>query len=281
MSLTSSFSPDVLRWLLALVGAACISGLAFYSRSLNASGLLAAIILGTSLVGAAGWWAGVMLVTFFVTSSLLSRSGRMGVELQGIRGSRRDAVQVTANGGVALACAVGFSMTGDVPWLIALAGSIAAANADTWSSELGRRSPRRPRLITTGQRVPAGTSGAVSWPGSLAAVGGASLIGSLAAIGHATGMFPSPFGSVTLLAIVAIAGISGALMDSFLGATIQERRWCETCEEQTEKRVHHCGQQTIRTGGLAGVTNDVVNGICVFSGAFIAGSAALWLTGRF
>jgi len=276
---TISNSPDVLRWLLALVGAVSISGLAWYIRSLSTSGMLAAIILGANLVGLAGWWAGLLLVTFFVTASLLSRSGRPDDIPAGARGSRRDAVQVIANGGVALACAAGFSITNHAAWLIALAGSIAAANADTWSTELGRRSPGLPRLITTGKPVPAGTSGAVSRFGLVAAAGGASLIGALAAIGHAVDLVPSSFSWLTILASISIAGFSGALVDSLLGATIQERRWCEICDERTEKRVHQCGQTTILTGGIPGMTNDVVNGLCVLSGAAIAGLGAFLLTG--
>ena len=53
----------------------------------------------------------------------------------------------------------------------------AAANADTWSSELGILSKSPPFLITTFKAVPPGTNGAVSILGLLAAIGGGATIG--------------------------------------------------------------------------------------------------------
>ncbi len=65
-------------------------------------------------------------------------------------------------------------------WLLGMAGALAAANADTWGTELGVLSLQRPRRIVGGQHVEPGTSGAVSSVGLLASVAGAALIGVLA-----------------------------------------------------------------------------------------------------
>ncbi len=261
---------DLARWLIAFAGAAAISIAAWRARSLSTSGMIAAAVLGTVLVGAAGWWAGALLVAFFVTSSFLSRLGQAAQENTLQRGSRRDTVQVAANGGIALVCAIAYGLTGDAPWLAGLAGSLAAANADTWSTEIGGTSPTRPRLITTGERVPAGTSGAVSRRGLAGAIGGALLVASFAGIGVATGWLDLPGGPVASIIAVTLAGLAGSLVDSLLGATVQDRRWCDSCNKETERKVHRCGTTTRSTGGLSWVTNDIVNLACITSGAILA-----------
>ena len=272
MPLVSDWMLDgaLARLVLGAIAAIAVSVAAWRARALTADGLLAASLVGTAIVGAGGWWAGLLLIAFFTTSSVLSRTGADRARVPAARGSRRDAVQVAANGGVAGACAL-FSLFGPASWwLLALSGSIAAATADTWSSEIGRRAPVEPRLITTGRPVPAGTSGAISRPGTVAALLGGTLIGALTALGVARDWtaITSPAGS-TLFA-VGVAGITGSLMDSLLGATVQEQRWCPHCDVATERVVHRCGTSTCHHRGLRWVTNDTVNLACVLAGAAVA-----------
>ena len=44
-------------------------------------------------------------------------------------------------------------------------------------------------------------------------------------------------------AIIA-GGLAGSLADSLVGATLQERRWCDRCAQSTERRVHSFGERT-------------------------------------
>jgi uncharacterized protein (TIGR00297 family) len=265
---------DLTRWIIGVAGAIAIALLAVRLWALSLSGALAAIVLGSVVTGGGGWWAGLLLIAFFASSTLLSRIGADRTIVSTARGNRRDAVQVLANGGVALLAAVGHAVTQDAMWLVALAGSLAAANADTWSTEIGRTSPSPPRLITSGRRVPAGTSGAVSARGLAAALGGSALIAFLAATGIAAGWMPDPSGSGTAFLAVAVGGVVGSLVDSLLGATVQARRWCDTCGKATERAIHRCGTRTRPGGGLRWVTNDVVNAACIASGALVAVSLA-------
>jgi uncharacterized protein (TIGR00297 family) len=88
--------------------------------------------------------------------------------------------------------------------------ALAAANADTWATELGVLSRKEPRLLTTGQKVEKGTSGAVSGYGILAAVAGAAAIGLLALVvwpAYARDATHSGFGLALLrLAVITLEG---------------------------------------------------------------------------
>jgi uncharacterized protein (TIGR00297 family) len=125
-----------------------------------------------------------------------------------------------ANGGIAALAALAHGIVGWSPAFGVAAGAIAAATADTWGTEIGRWSTREPRLITTWRIASHGDSGAVTPLGTAGAAGGAALIGSVAAFlaPHASrhGLFP----------IVFAGGLSGALLDSLLGATVEAHyRW--------------------------------------------------------
>lgn len=89
---------------------------------------------------------------------------------------------------------------------------------------------------------------------------GALFIGGAAVLAN----WPVPF------LAVAIGGFAGALADSLLGATVQERRWCELCKTFTERPIHSCGTPTSHAGGLVGFDNDAVNAACSAVGALIA-----------
>lgn len=253
------------HWILAGLLAAMIVAIAFKLRSLSLSGAVAAVLLGTVIVGTGGWWCGVILVAFFFSSSLLSRSSPN----RQARGSRRDWVQVLANGwGLLFGCAL-FAITGWQPWLGFGIGAIAAATADTWSSELGRRNPSPPRLITTGKVVEPGRSGAISLYGTVASILGAAFIALLGASFGLSNPLTEVEGSTSLFLGITIAGISGSVVDSLLGATFQEQRWCELCNKATEQNPHHCGSETRYLRGVSGFNNDVVNTLCVLAGALI------------
>ena len=254
-----------LQWISAAALAATVVAAAYRLRRLSLSGAVAAMILGTMIVGTGGWWPGIILVAFFVTSSLLSRS-----DTNQARGAMRDWVQVLANGwGMLLGCLL-YAATNWEPWLLFGFGAIAAASADTWSSELGRRSTSPPRLVTSGKIVTAGTSGAVSVVGTMASVAGAALVGIIAYIAMASGTLHLNRHAFVVLLGVTLAGMAGGFVDSLLGATVQERRWCDLCNKATEANPHRCGAQTRQVGGIARFNNDVVNMICVLTGALVA-----------
>lgn len=246
--------------IVAFAIAGAIAGLAYLLRMLTVGGGIAATFIGGAAVLAGRGWI-VLLLFFFITSSLLSRWKAVDRERH-VRGmleksSRRDAVQVLANGLVFATAAI-LSTYGNVElWQAIGAGAIAAATADTWSTEIGTVLGGTPRMITTGRVVQPGTSGGVTIAGSVSAFAGALLAASVVSL--------IDWG--TPVHAVAVGGVAGSLVDSLLGAFAQERRWCSACDVGTEQRIHTCGTATAHRGGFAGFNNDVVNLVSIIAGA--------------
>ena len=63
----------VTRTAIAAALAVVVGVVAWKRQSLSRSGALAAVVVGAAVVLGAGWWAGIMLMVFFVTSSILMR----------------------------------------------------------------------------------------------------------------------------------------------------------------------------------------------------------------
>jgi uncharacterized protein (TIGR00297 family) len=249
------------RAVAGLVAAAAIAAVARRAHSLSTSGAVAATVVGAACV-AAGWDWGALLMVFFVTSTLLSRVGRSAKEerTRAIveKGGERDVVQVLANGGVFGLSAALFAVRPSPLWQALGVGALAAATADTWATEIGTLAGGHPRSIISLQTVPRGTSGGITLAGTLASIAGSFIIAAAAALCH----WPP-----TIAWWAVVGGIVGSLADSLLGARWQSRRWCATCNIQTERRVHPCGTTTVPAGGVLWLDNDAVNALSTVLGA--------------
>lgn len=246
-----------------------IAFLARRARSLNKSGALAAVVTGTVIFGSGGWKWAILLLTFFLTSSALSRAfkkRKQGLDEKYSKGHERDAGQVFGNGGAATAfAAIHFLLPNEIwPWF-GFAASLAAVNADTWGTELGVLNPHPPRLITNlAKAVEKGTSGGVSVTGTLASLAGAGIIGILAACLHPLS------GSVSTGITITLAGFSASLFDSFLGATVQAIYFCPKDNKETEQHpTHSCGTSTTQLRGWKWLDNDRVNFACSAFGVIV------------
>ncbi len=260
---------NVQRWPLGLIFSSSIALLAYRRRSLNKSGVVGAIASGTAIFSAGGWSWGLALIYFFVSSSLLSHyrereKARVAAD-KFSKGSQRDILQVAANGGVATLMALTYGLTHDQLLQAGFAGTLAAATADTWATELGTLSPRQPRLITTAKHVPAGTSGGITLLGTSASFLGAL---SLGLVFWAMQGFRRSLAALPLIAL--ISGLAGSFFDSLLGATVQAMYYCPTCDKETERRIHNCGTQAQPLRGVKWVNNDVVNFLATAFGGLVA-----------
>ena len=255
------------RAALGAITAAVVAFAGYKTRSLTQSGAAASIAIGTLCV-AAGWSWGILLVGLFITATVLSKIGEAAkaklLEPVIEKGGERDAWQVAANGSVYALSAAGAILSGDPRWFALGIGALAASTADTWSTEIGTMGGGTPRLIVSGKRVPAGTSGGLTIAGSIGALAGAVAAAAAAAAFH----WPVPLAAATL------GGVAGAFGDSLLGAVVQSRRWCSRCGTATERKIHTCGTPTGRAGGLSWLDNDGVN----FASTIIGGLVTLLLS---
>lgn len=220
---------------------------------LSPAGTLSALAIGASVWFGIGWRGVALLFVFLISSSLLTPGG----------GQRRP-IQVLANGGCAALGALATRL--DPLFLFAFVGAVSAAAADTWSSEIGRRSPAAPRLITTWQRVTPGVSGGVTALGTLGGVAGAAAIGLAAWL-----LRLQPVNGVL---VVLVAGVGGMLVDSLFGALLQARWQCPTCGAVAETPTPCHGPVTLLRG-LRWMTNDTVNAVATVSGAVFAALPAI------
>jgi len=276
-----------LPWLLTgLLLSAGMAALGYWRRALSASGVAGAIVVGTLIFGLGGWEWGLLLITFFVSSSWLShyrRADKSQIAVKFAKGSRRDLGQALANGGLGAILAVVYARYPEPLLFAAFVGVMATVNADTWATELGILSRVPPRLITTGDVVPPGTSGGVSTLGIWASVAGAMLIGTVATALVQAGSLLGGGGwslraaSYSLLAVAG--GLVGSLFDSLLGATLQGIYYCEKCAKETESPVHHCGRAAQPLRGWGWLNNDVVNLLASLVGGLVAASLA-WILWR-
>ncbi len=169
----------IIRGLIGAVIAGAITGISRRSGSLTTSGQWAAFFIGI-LATAAGWvWAGA-LIAFFGTATLLTRwraeeKARL-TERTIPHATQRDAMQVLANGSMFTLLAVAAHATGQVRLAAGALGALAAANADTWSTEVGTLLGGPPRSILSFRPLAPGLSGGVTTIGSLAGVAGALII---------------------------------------------------------------------------------------------------------
>lgn len=247
-----------------------VAAAAYRAHSLSRSGAFAAAFVGAVIFGLGGWQWATLLLTFFITSSALTRAfkkRKRGLDEKFSKGGQRDAGQVFGNGGLATLFAGLHFFFPTASWLwVAFAACLAAVNADTWATELGVLSPHPPRMVTDLRReVEKGTSGGISLVGTLAALAGSALIGVLAVL-----VAPYPVTWQVGVA-VTVAGLLGCMFDSFLGGTVQAIYHCPTCDKETERHpLHTCGTNTTLKRGLPWLNNDLVNLGCAIFGVALA-----------
>jgi len=249
-----------------MITALAFAGGAYGVRLLSRSGAISTAIVGFVVFGLGGGKFLVALLAFFLSSSLLSKLGgerKANANRQDNKGSVRDAAQVWANGGVAVVCVLVFYVMSrnlfhlgiwsplKLRYLLMLyLSALAAVNADTWSTEIGKLSATAPRLLTNWKQVPAGVSGAVSGMGLLGALGGALAIPLV--------MLPLWKMNLAEVFAVAWAGFLASLIDSILGATLQ----VQYRDPQTGELTEHAtlrGEHTAKVRGTAWLNNDGVN----------------------
>jgi len=108
--------------------------------------------------------------------------------------------------------------------LVGFAASFAAKLADTFGSEIGKRWGQRTVLITSLRPVAPGSEGAISLEGTAASLVGGLLMALIcAALGLLQGLRSGSAGTLTAIALVTVVALLATLLESVIGATLQQR----------------------------------------------------------
>ena len=219
--------------------------IAYYFKMITASGFIGALIMGFLITGYGGINYLIPIAIFFILSSILSKI-IPGNTSTISKGSKRDIIQVYANGGIALLlCIYSQFYENTTSIYLLFLSSIAAATADTWGTELGKLSKTNPVSIINFNYVLPGQSGGITRIGIIGSLLGASIIGFTS---HIIGIMD--YGVIGII----IAGFSGCIIDSILGASLQAKY--QTKDGQI---VEYITKKEILVNGYRWMTNDMVN----------------------
>jgi len=175
------------------------------------------------------------------------RGGRRGPE--NVWGSAFTGVMCAAAAAQALKSGVPFLGLASDVWILGYVASLATKLADTFASEIGKAYGKTTFLITTLKPAERGAEGAISLEGTLASIVGGFLLSVYAYL--VVGLIPSVAG----VGIATFAAFAGTMIESLIGATLQEKE------------------------GFEWMTNEVVNFFNTLIGAAIAMSLGVLVLG--
>lgn len=241
-------------------------------RLLTKSGAGAGFVLGAIYFGFGGVAFSLPVIMFFVSSSLLAKvpvaRSAAATGSGWPQSGARDALQVLANGLLPAALLVLWVTTAWQQAAVLYVVALAAATADTWATETGKRSRSQPRLITTLKPVTAGVSGGVTGLGFFAAACGAA---SLSALGLLV-LQHSAVLTFSWQLLIYVSGVAfvAQIIDSILGATMQVKYYCEGCNTSLDAPCSAHPRRSREAAGFAWCDNNLVNFLSVSGGICIA-----------
>jgi uncharacterized protein (TIGR00297 family) len=209
-------APDLIVLLVLLAGIIFSVG----RKKLTLPAALTGAILGWLVYKGGGYTGLAMLTTFFILGTAATswkKKEKMLIKGHAAHQPTRTAGEVIANGGVAaLAGLAALLLPKDRPLLqVMMAAGLAAAAADTLSSELGMVYGRRYYHILTWRPDEKGLDGVVSREGWLIGIAASAVIAVVYALGHGW--------NTPIFFILIGSGTLGNFIDSLLGA-VWERK---------------------------------------------------------
>jgi len=240
-----------------------ISIYAFKKRSLSKSGTLSAILLGSLLYLFGGFYFFALMISFFISSSLLTKfkkNKKEELEIMHEKTGNRDYTQVFSNSFAAIVYAFLYYITSMHVFILAFATVFSATNSDTWASELGVLSKKRPFSILNGKILQRGMSGGITSLGTLASFFGALLVSFVFVVGYVF-KFNGIKGFKDIIVsfiLILTGGFLGSIIDSILGASIQGIYENIKTKQITEKRFEN-GMENKLIRGFKFINNNMVN----------------------
>ena len=192
---------EVLTILLVLLIFSLIS---FQKKLLNLKGIIFADLVGLITYYSGGIIAFFTIVLFYLIAEFATKLSRNDKK----KHEQRTTSNILGNAGAAI---IALLLGQFVPFF----GAIAAALADTVSSEIGMLSTKKPRLITNFSKVESGTDGGITFLGTIT--------GAMASVLIAIIYFLFIENSLKIAGIIAFAGFCGTIIDSLLGAVFERK----------------------------------------------------------
>lgn len=237
-----------------------IAYLAYKKESLSTSGFIGAILYGLGIYIFGGMYFFTIMVSFFISSSLFShfkKNRKLKYEKINKKTGMRDYTQVVANGLPSLIFGLLYYITKNHIYILGFSTALAAANADTWASEIGMLSKSNPVSIISWESIEKGVSGGISPLGTIASLLGAAFISIISVIGYGI-VFGNNGNLFILFLMPTLGGFLGSLIDSILGATIQAKYISSISNTITEKK-YSGGIENTLYSGISVFDNNIVN----------------------
>lgn len=209
---------------------------------LDESGLAAAVLTGSTVYFATSVFFLIPLLLFFITGSITSKLNPK----QSDAAKGRNAVQVFANGLIALIFLLLFAYSNNQIFLVAFIASVCVSFSDTLSSDIGTWLKQKTYDILSLRPITPGLSGGISVAGTLAGLAGALVFSVIN-----TQLFDLNFKEGV---IIAIAGFTGMLVDSIIGS-----QWQAKYINSDQKLSEENNASLLLSKGYSWMTNDTVN----------------------
>ncbi|MBN2067386.1 MAG: DUF92 domain-containing protein [Candidatus Diapherotrites archaeon] len=185
--------------------------ISYKKKQLDFEGILIANIVGILIFLLGNTTDFFVIVFFFVAAALATVYAR---KKKPAKHEVRTTGNILGNSGTAI-----LALAFEFP--LGFFAAMAAALADTLSSEIGLLSKKKPVLITNFREVEPGTDGGITRLGLLASVIGAAAIASIHFI---------LFQSIWLFAVLVISGFVGSIVDSIFGALFERKKMLNNAE---------------------------------------------------
>lgn len=247
----------------AQVFSLCVGVYVYHKRSVSLSGAIALLLISSTYVWL--YHIDLLFIVFFMfaSSSILSKIKQPFKEESTqviIKSGPRDFIQAFANLGIAFLMMLIYHFNPQEIYLFVFISSIAAANADSWASEIGSLMKKPPVSILTGKPVQKGLSGGVNLVGAIAALLGSCFIS------FSAYFFLQQDISIEVILLCSGIGFIGYLFDSFLGATVQVLYY----EDKLKRYAEIPSATSRKIKGVRFVTNDTVNFLTTVLAGFLA-----------